>query len=113
MVIVPFPFSDLTTSRRRPALVVATLPGGDLLLRQITSGSFEDPDAIAVTADDFLAGGLSRSCHVRPGKLFAADSTLVISTAGSLLPDKVSEVTGKIAEIVSREQQPLDVSGEE
>ncbi len=30
VVVVPFPFSDLTRAKRRPALVVAELEGDDL-----------------------------------------------------------------------------------
>ncbi len=32
VVVVPFPFSDLTHSKRRPALVVSKLEGDDLIL---------------------------------------------------------------------------------
>ncbi|WP_242716914.1 hypothetical protein [Microcoleus vaginatus] len=37
VVVVPFPFSDLTQAKRRPALILATLEGKDLILCQITS----------------------------------------------------------------------------
>jgi mRNA interferase MazF len=37
VIIVPFPFSDLTQTKRRPALVVAGLAGEDLILCQIAS----------------------------------------------------------------------------
>jgi mRNA interferase MazF len=37
VVVVPFPFSDLTQSKRRPAVVVANLTGDDVILCQITS----------------------------------------------------------------------------
>ena len=37
VIVVPFPFSDLTQAKRRPALVIATLAGDDLILCQITS----------------------------------------------------------------------------
>ncbi|NJK51587.1 MAG: hypothetical protein HC936_00355 [Leptolyngbyaceae cyanobacterium SU_3_3] len=37
VVIVPFPFSDLTQAKRRPALVVASLTGDDVILCQVTS----------------------------------------------------------------------------
>lgn len=37
VVVVPFPFSDLSASKRRPALVVATFMGDDVILCQITS----------------------------------------------------------------------------
>jgi len=34
---VPFPFSDLTQSKRRPALVLASPRGDDIILCQITN----------------------------------------------------------------------------
>ncbi len=37
VVVVPFPFSDLTQTKRRPALVIAPLAGNDVILCQITS----------------------------------------------------------------------------
>ncbi len=37
VVVMPFPFSELSGSKKRPALVLADLPGDDILLCQITS----------------------------------------------------------------------------
>ena len=37
VVVVPFPFSDLSQAKRRPALVISVLEGDDLILCQITS----------------------------------------------------------------------------
>ena len=37
IVVIPFPFSDLSSSKRRPALVLAGLKGNDIILCQITS----------------------------------------------------------------------------
>lgn len=34
IVVVPFPFSDLTQTKRRPALVLAELDGDDVMLAQ-------------------------------------------------------------------------------
>ncbi len=42
VVVVLFPFSDLTQAKRRPALVIAELEGDDLILCQITSHSIRD-----------------------------------------------------------------------
>lgn len=37
VVVIPFPFSDLTQTKKRPALVLAEAGGSDLVLCQITS----------------------------------------------------------------------------
>lgn len=42
VVVVPFPFSDLTQAKRRPALVISKLEGDDIILCQITSQAVKD-----------------------------------------------------------------------
>jgi mRNA interferase MazF len=37
VVIIPFPFTDLSDRKKRPAFVVADLPGDDIIVCQITS----------------------------------------------------------------------------
>jgi mRNA interferase MazF len=46
VVVVPFPFSDLAASKRRPALILAELDGDDCILCQITSQQVRDRYAI-------------------------------------------------------------------
>ncbi len=55
IVVVPFPFSDLTQAKGRPALVVASLVGDDAILCQITSQIMQDHYAISITTEDFLS----------------------------------------------------------
>jgi mRNA interferase MazF len=98
VVIVPFPFSDLTQTKRRPALIIATLQGNDLILCQITSRSIADDYTIALEADDFRVGNLQQSSNIRPNRLFTADRQIIISKAGQVKPEKLNEV---IAEIVT------------
>ena len=40
VVIVPFPFSDLTQTKRRPALVVAPLAGNDVIFVKLLARPF-------------------------------------------------------------------------
>jgi mRNA interferase MazF len=46
VVVVTFPFSDLTEAKRRPALVLAELDKDDRILCQITSQQFRDRYAV-------------------------------------------------------------------
>ena len=102
VVIVPFPFSDLTQAKRRPALVVADLAGDDLLLCQITSQRVRDRDAISLDDKDFETGGLRQKSNIRPNRLFTADQHIILYKAGRLKIEKVREVIRKIVEIVQR-----------
>ena len=53
VVVLPFPFSDLSQTKRRPALVVAEAGGDELLLCQITSQNVLDRHAVEVNVADF------------------------------------------------------------
>lgn len=87
VVVIPFPFSDLSGSKRRPALVLADLPGDDIVLCQITSQSSpKDVFAIPLTAPDFTAGSLPVASNIRPNRIFTADKNLIIKSVGQISP---------------------------
>ncbi len=46
VVLLPFPFSDLTQNKLRPALLLAKAGRGDWIACQITSNPYADPHAI-------------------------------------------------------------------
>ncbi len=100
VVVLPFPFSDLSASKRRPALVVASLPGDDVILSQITSQAVADNLAVPIARRDFASGGLRRDSNVRPDRLFTADSNIVVYQVGALTAAKVDEVITGIVEIL-------------
>lgn len=70
VIVVPFPFSDLTQAKRRPALVLAELEGDDKILCQITSCHIRDRYAVELDDNDFEAGGLRQKSNIRPNRLF-------------------------------------------
>ena len=84
VVVVPFPFSDLTQAKRRPALVVSVLEGGDLILSQITSQFVKDRYAISIEGKDFEEGDLKQKSNIRPNRLFTADSHIILIELGVL-----------------------------
>jgi mRNA interferase MazF len=84
VVLVPFPFSDLSQSKVRPAVCLATAGRGDWILCQITSSPYGDANAISLGGTDFQSGGLRTHSFARPGKLFTAHSSLILSSAGKL-----------------------------
>jgi mRNA interferase MazF len=100
VVVVPFPYSDLTQNKRRPAVVVKPLSGDDVILCQITSRALSDGYAIPLDASDFTAGKLSQSSNIRPNRLFTADSNIILYRVGSLTPAKMQEIITAIVRIV-------------
>ena len=77
VVLVKFPFSDLSRSKLRPAVVLADVGRGDRVLCQVTSKQYGDSSALKLDEADFASGSLQVTSYVRPGKLFTASAELV------------------------------------
>lgn len=90
IVLVPFPFSDLSAEKLRPAIVLAEADKGDWILCQVTSQRYSDPFAIAITAADLRVGSLTAACYARPTRIFTASDSLIRRQVGNLT-DKHTE----------------------
>ena len=100
IVILPFPFSDLSQSEFRPALLLADAGRGDWIACQITSNPYADTRAIALTDADFASGSLERLSYARPGKLFTANEALFTAVAGALSDTTLIRVQEAVVAIV-------------
>jgi len=69
VVVFPYPFSDLTSQKRRPALIVAVPGGNDVIVCQITGKKHSDKYSIKLESDDFLSGSLNLTSCIRPKNL--------------------------------------------
>jgi mRNA interferase MazF len=84
VVLVRFPFSDLSSTKLRPALVLASAGGTDWVLCQVTSKPYGDRGAVGLVQGSFADGGLPRESFVRPGKLFTASESIFMRQVGRL-----------------------------
>lgn len=100
VVIVPFPFSDLTSIKKRPAFVITDLKGNDIILCQITSQFVKDSYSLSVRNSDFVKGSLERISNVRPNRLFTADKNIIIRKAGTIHKNKINEIMSKLLSII-------------
>lgn len=92
IVVMPFPFSDLSSSKLRPALVVASADKGDWLLCQITSKQYSDPNAVKLETGDLDKGSLNLVSYVRPMKLFTANQSLMVKRVAVVNDGKFTAV---------------------
>jgi mRNA interferase MazF len=84
LVLVPFPFSDLSQAKLRPAIVLADAGRVDWILCQVTSRPYGDAQAIALDEASLLSGSLRVESYARPGKLFTAHHSLMVAQVGTL-----------------------------
>jgi len=101
IIIVPFPFTDLSGSRKRPAFVVSDLPGDDIIVCQITSKAKSDSFALPLANSDFISGNLPVESFIRPNKIFTADKNIILAVAGHLSAEKTQDTLNSIIFIIS------------
>ena len=105
VVLVPFPFTDLSSAKQRPALVVSTgafnSTRDDVLVAAIST---QVPATLA--ADEFMipvgelaACGLPKPSIVRLSKLAALHRQLVVKRVGALPAPTVAQVLAKLRQL--------------
>ncbi len=100
VVVLPFPFSDLSSSKRRPALILADITGDDYIMIQITSKGIRDNYAIILLKNDFSFGSLNQESNLRPNKVFTLDQKLILYKVGHLTDAKLTECINKVCNII-------------
>lgn len=100
IVVLPFPFSDLSHSKRRPALILSDIQGSDYIMLQITSQNTRDSYAIPLLEGDFQSGALRKASNIRPNKVFTLDGSLILYKIGHLSNAKMDECIQKTCSII-------------
>ena len=99
VVLVRFPFSDLSQTKLRPAVILADAGRGDWILSQVTSNPHIGTPFISLTDTSFATSSLRLASYVLPGKLFTAHRGLIVEHLGTLKSDVFNEVVETVINI--------------
>jgi mRNA interferase MazF len=102
VVVLDFPYTDLSKTKTRPSLIVANLKGDNIILCQITGQPRPDPDLINLKKEDFQTDGLHRESFIMPSFLFTINKSKINYVAGKIKQENIREVEKKLCEIFTR-----------
>lgn len=102
VVVLPFPYTDLSSAKKRPALIIATLKGENIILAQITTNQRNDEDLISLTKKDFASGFLKYNSFIMISLIFTADSSKIDYKIGRIKREKIKEVENKLCKVFTR-----------
>jgi mRNA interferase MazF len=98
IVLIPFPFTNLSGRKLRPALVLA-VSSTDITVAFITTQTaWKEPFDIEIQPD--ADNGIKKSSLIRPGKLATIDKTLAIGKIGALSPSVIGQVNASLKAIL-------------
>jgi mRNA interferase MazF len=103
VVVVPFPFTDSSSTKRRPALIISESSAFNTqmqmsVMAMITTATHQ-PWALDVNITDLSSAGLNSSSIVRM-KLFTLDHALIVRSIGHLAQVDEDEVLKSIGKLV-------------
>lgn len=105
LVLLPYPHTDLSPSKRRPALVVTpssyNVDSQDVIVAFVTSRRQEGPWSIPLTKNDLVAGNLIKQSWIRVDRLATLDQRLVQKVVARLQQDQVNKVCMKLGELLT------------
>jgi mRNA interferase MazF len=100
VIFVSFPYSDLTATKVRPAVVLAQVKKDDVLICQVSSRSYADPHAIEIGLDAFSDGSLPKTSYVQTGKLFTCHVSLIHQQVGTLRVQVLDTIKRSVIELI-------------
>ena len=96
VVLIPFPFTDLTAHKRRPVLLLSDPDAyGDFLAVAITSQPGH-ADAVALDSSDFQHGVLPKPSWLRSSRLYSLHQESVVGVFGNLTPAALTRLHDEV-----------------
>lgn len=92
VILTQFPFSDLSSKKVRPCLVIGLAEFDDMVVCQVTSKRFGSKNAVPFSTTDFRIGSIVVDSFIRPDKIATLDQSMAYQKLGVLHAPKLNEV---------------------
>jgi len=104
IVLVPVPFTDLSSRKRRPVIVVSSdaynSDGPDMVVVAMTSNPVRSPWSFEISNDQVAEGRLNRPGTVRVDKIYALAQTLAVARFGRVAAPVSDRIRAVLLDLV-------------
>jgi mRNA interferase MazF len=100
VVVLPFPYTDMTALKTRPVLVIAHPRGTNLIVAQITSQQARNDEySVSLEEKDFAEGSLPTASFVKTNMIMTLAEDMILAKTGVVNRDKIKEVEKRLIHI--------------
>jgi mRNA interferase MazF len=96
IVLIPVPFSDLSSQKKRPVIVVSNnsynLGGLDIIVAAMTSSAAVAPYGFQITSGDLVQGTLNRPGTVLADKIYTLARAIIVKPFGKVSPHVIDRI---------------------
>ena len=104
IVLIPVPYSDLTSHKRRPVLILSNdiynKSTDDVIVAAITSNIRGIKNEVVFDNDNMLVGELKKESCIRPDKIYTLSKSIIIKKFGEIEESKLIETKDRLIEIL-------------
>ena len=105
IVLIPVPFTDLSSQKRRPVIVVSNNQyngkTGDVVVVAMTSNPQITDYSFSVTSSNLVKGTLNRPGKVRVDKIYTMSQTMIAKTFSRVSPTTLDRIRTTLQDMVS------------
>lgn len=105
IVLVPVPFTDLSSQKRRPVIIIANddyiRRSEDVIVVAMTSNPDAGPYAFTITSSDLESGALNRPGQIRVDKIYTLAQSIVVRVFGRVDASVLSQIRDQLLTLTS------------
>ena len=105
ILLIPIPFSDLSSQKRRPVIVISNdqynSKTGDVVVVAMTSNPQVTEYSLSITSSDLVEGALNRPGKIRVDKIYALSQTIVAKTFGQVDDKTLNRIRRRLVNLVA------------
>jgi mRNA interferase MazF len=104
IVLIPVPFTDLSTRKRRPVIVISNddynRKTADVVVVAMTSNPTLTPYSFTITSSNLAQGKLNRPGKVRVDKIYTLSQSIIVKVFGRVSSDVLDHIRTILQDLV-------------
>ena len=105
ILLIPIPFTDLSSQKRRPVIVISNdqynRKTDDIIVVAMTSNPQVTDYSLSITSSDLIEGALNRPGKIRVDKIYTLSQAIVVKTFGQVDDKTLSRIRRRLANLVA------------
>jgi mRNA interferase MazF len=111
IVLIPIPFTDLASQKKRPAIIIScdkyNETNEDIVVVALTSNIENRDFTVTLTNNDLENGTLKVTSMIRVDKIYTLNKSIVIKTFGRVKPDILIKIKDLILKLIEQSNTSL------
>lgn len=105
IVLIPVPFTDLSSQRRRPVIIISNQSYNqktkDIVVVAMTSNPVEVDYSFTITSSDLIKGQLNRPGKVRVDKIYTLSQDIIVSKFGQVNINIINKIRNLLLDLTN------------